>query len=153
MDVLEVDRVILATPDIDGTAAHLEGLLGVSFGNLLEPTTESGGDEQSVANRISPTGLELVTPRDDDGEVARFLEEHGPGLYAVSLRVTDLEAARESLARKGVEPVGEYRSGRFEELFYHPRSFAGAFVILAEYDAPHPAESAAEHEEPARRNH
>jgi methylmalonyl-CoA/ethylmalonyl-CoA epimerase len=153
MDVLEVDRVIIATPELNETAALFGDLLDVSFGGLLEPTTESDEGDQSVANRISPTGLELVTTCGDDGEVARFLDENGPGLYAVSFRVADLDAARESLADRGVEPVGEYRKGAFAELFYHPREFAGAFVILAEYDETHPAETAAERGEAARHNH
>lgn len=144
MHVLGVDRVMIATPDIDETMGQFSRLLGLEFGALAEPTTSTDHGEQAVANVISSAGVELVTPRTDgDNEVARFLEENGPGLYALSIRVADLEAAREHLSANGVEPVGQFASEDFSELFYHPREFGGAMVILAEYEAPHPATVAA----------
>jgi methylmalonyl-CoA/ethylmalonyl-CoA epimerase len=142
MNTIGVDRVIIAVENIDATASQFQDLLGVSFGDLLEPTTSTETGSQDVANLISPSGIELVTPRDTDSEVARFIDENGPGLYAVSLRVNDLDAAVEELSEKGVDSVGEYESNDFSEVFYHPRHFGGAFVILAEYEAPHPAETA-----------
>jgi methylmalonyl-CoA/ethylmalonyl-CoA epimerase len=142
MEIHGVDRVIIATPNIDETAGQFSDLLGLEFGDLMEPTTETAAGEQPVANLLSPSGIELVTPRSEDGQVARFLEHNGPGLYAVSIRVGDLSAAVSELEAKGVEPVGRYESAAFEEVFYHPERFGGAFVILAEYDAPHPAETA-----------
>lgn len=142
MNAIGVDRVIIATNDLDGTASQFEELLGLSFGQVLEPTTSTGAGGQDVANVLSPSGIELVTPRADGTEVERFIEENGPGLYAVSIRVADLDTAVDELAEKGVEPVGEYASNDFEEVFYHPRHFGGAFVILAQYEALHPAETA-----------
>lgn len=144
MQVLGVDRVMIATPDIEETAGQFSELLGLEFGEVAEPTTSTDHGQQAVANVISAAGVELVTPREDgDNEVARFLEENGPGLYALSIRVADLEAAREELAEEGVDPVGQYAAGDFSELFYHPRHFGGAMLILAEYDAPHPAVTSA----------
>lgn len=143
MHVIGVDRVMIAVPEIDEAAGQFRDLLGIEFGELLEPTTSTDHGAQPVTNVISPTGVELVAPRSEDNEVARFLEEHGPGLYAVSIRVSDLEAAREELAENDVYPVGRFAHGEFDEAFYHPENFAGAMVILAEYDAPHPAVTAA----------
>ncbi|MFB6170582.1 MAG: VOC family protein [Haloarculaceae archaeon] len=139
MHVLGVDRVIIATPDLGETTDRFRDLLGIDFSAVIEPTTDTDAGAQAVANVISPAGVELVTPREDGNEVSRFLAEHGPGLYALSLRVTDLEEAMAELEAKGVESVGHYDHGDLAEAFYHPREFGGAFVILAEYDAPHPA--------------
>lgn len=105
----------------------------------MEPTTDTGHGAQRVQNVSSPTGVELVAPRGEDNEVARFLEENGSGLYALSVRVRDLDAATEELETKGVDTVGEYEHDEFREAFLHPAHFGGAMVILAEYDAPHPA--------------
>jgi 4-hydroxyphenylpyruvate dioxygenase-like putative hemolysin len=140
MHVLGVDRVMIATPDMAETRGQFEELLGLSFSEQMEPTTSTDHGEQAVANVISPAGVELVSPREEgNNEVARFLEQNGPGLYAISIRVADLDAAREELTEKGVDPVGQYAAENFAELFYHPRHFGGAMVILAEYEAPHPA--------------
>lgn len=144
MQVLGVDRVMLATWDLDETVGQFEELLGLSFSEALEPTTDTDSGAQAVANALSPSGVEILTPREDGNEVTRFLEENGPGLYALSIRVADLDAAVDELAEKGVEPVGKYAHADFAEAFFHPKHFGGAFVILAEYHAPHPAVTASE---------
>ena len=53
---------------------------------------------------ISAAGVELTSPEEDGNEAARFIDEHGPGLYALSLRVVDPGAAETELAEQGVEP-------------------------------------------------
>lgn len=140
MNVLGVDRVVIATPDVDERAERFEELLDISFGEYFEVTTDTAGGTSHLASRISGDAqVDLVGPKDGDNEVARFLDEHGPGLYAVAFRVADLAAAEEHLAGKGVDPVGRTGGGDFHELFYHPRDFGGAFVLLAEF--PHPVET------------
>jgi len=142
MDVLGLDRVVIATRDIEGTAGRFADLLGLSFSGTIRPTTETETGEQALRMVISAAGVELITPEEDGNEVARFIDQHGPGLYALSLRVADLDAAEAELAEQGVEPVGAYEANDFRESFFHPRSFGGALVILAEYDAPHAAATA-----------
>lgn len=137
MHVLGVDRVLIATPDVDGAVDTFEDLLGVSFGARIDPPDEP------VTNRMSAAGIELVAPEGEDSPVGRFLAREGPGLYAVSVRVADLAAARDELAAKGVDPVAETDVEGYAELFYHPDSFEGALLVLCEYDATHPAEPAA----------
>lgn len=144
MQVIGVDRVMLATWDLDETVGQFEELLGLSFSEALEPTTDTDSGAQAVANVISPSGVEILTPREDGNEVTRFLEENGPGLYALSIRVADLDAAVDELGENGVEPVGKYEHADFAEAFFHPKHFGGAFVILAEYHTPHPAVTASE---------
>lgn len=134
-----VDRVMIATEDIEDTMGQFEELLGIGFSEILQPTTDTDAGPQNVANAISPSGVEIVTPREEDNEVARFLEENGPGLYAISIRVADLDEAISEVAERGADPVGTFDHGDFAEAFYHPMHFGGAFVILAEYDTPHPA--------------
>jgi 4-hydroxyphenylpyruvate dioxygenase-like putative hemolysin len=138
MHVLGVDRVMIAVPDIEQTADQFRELLGLEFSDLQEPTTDTEKGSQDVMNLISPSGVEIVSPRGEDNEVSRFIEQNGPGLYAISMRVADIEVAERELAEKGVEPVGGLDHEHVVERFYHPENFGGAFVILVEYDAPHP---------------
>jgi catechol 2,3-dioxygenase-like lactoylglutathione lyase family enzyme len=143
MHVIGLDRVMIATRDMEETTSQFSELLGLEFSETMEPTTDTDTGSQMVQNVISAAGVELVAPRGEgDNEVSRFIEENGPGLYALSIRVGDLEEAREELAEKGVHPVGRFDHADFSEDFYHPSNFGGAFVILAEYDAPHPAVTA-----------
>lgn len=137
MQVLGVDRVLIATPDIDGSVTRFEELLNLSFGSLLAPPDEA------VSNRMSPSGVEFVTSDDPESAVGRFLADRGPGLYALALEVADLDAARTYLAERGVEPIGEMAVAEFRELFYHPSAFEGTLLVLTAYDHRHPAEIAA----------
>ena len=137
MHVLGVDRVVIATPDVNETADRFEELLGISFGEFFEAETDTTAGENRLVSRISAGGqIDLAGPADGDNEVARFLENHGPGLYGVAFRVADLDEAREHLAEKGVDPVGRIDWADFHELFFHPRDFGGVFTLIAEF--PHP---------------
>lgn len=140
MQVLGVDRVVIATPDVNDTADRFEELLGISFGELFKATTETTAGSNRLVSRISGDGqIDLAGPGDGENEVARFLDMHGPGLYGVAFRVADLDEAEDHLREKDVEPVGRIDWGDFSELFYHPSDFAGVFVLLAEF--PHPVDT------------
>lgn len=141
MNVLGLDRVVVATRDLEGTAGQFTDLLGLSFSDTVHPTTETGAGPQALRMVLSAAGVELISP-EEENEVSRFIEAHGPGLYALSLRVADLDAATAELATKGVDPVGTFEANGFREAFFSPRNFGGALVILAEYEAPHAAATA-----------
>lgn len=142
MDIYGLDRVVIAARDLDETVGQFADALGLSFSDRRQPTTETDAGSQALEMVVSAAGVELIAPRDEGDAVDRFLDDNGPGLYALSLRVADLDAAIDDLAETGIEPVGEFEAGDFREAFFHPQAFGGAFVILAEYDAPHPVATA-----------
>jgi len=94
-----------------------------------------------VANRTSSSGIEFVSG-DEGSAVAEFVAERGPGLYALALEVTDLEAARDALAEHGIDPIESVAVGHFHELFYHPSAFEGILLVLTEDDYARPVEVA-----------
>lgn len=138
VQVVDVDRVVIVTPDLKESVEQFERL-GLSFGDDLAFTV---GDEP-ISARIEEHGIDFITPT-EDGEINRYLDENGPGLYALSLRVDDAEAARDELAEEGIKPVKGYTDGPLKEYFYHPSDFAGVLIIVCEYDTPHPLEAALE---------
>lgn len=142
MDVLGIDRVMLATPDIDGTADRFSELLGISFSDLTPVMPPGIAGDRDVY--LSSTGFQLVGPGDGDGPVAHFLEEHGPGVFAIGVRVADLDAAKAALDEHGVQPLDEDVREDFAEAFYPPETFNGVMTILTEYDPPHPSVVAAD---------
>jgi 4-hydroxyphenylpyruvate dioxygenase-like putative hemolysin len=135
VDVLEIDRVVIASGDMEETVEQFERL-GLSFGEGM--SFQLG--EEALSGRMDYSGVDIISPA-SDGEIARFVEEEGPGLYGISLRVSDAEAARQHLAEEGIEPFQQYQEGEFLEFFYHPRHFSGVMVIVAEYPATHPLEA------------
>lgn len=139
MNVRGLDWVVMATPDIDEQAATLSELLGVSFGETNDVRLENPRGSQHVQTRLSPAGIDLLQPMDDDNEIATFLDQNGPDWYAVGMQVSDLDEADAHLDSRGVESVSTYESGTFREKYYHPRKLGG-LLALAEH--PHPVESA-----------
>lgn len=140
MHVIEIDRVIVASNDVDQTVERLQELLDIEFGAKINTAVEAPSGDEHLNSRISPVGFDVVAPDGDDTELARFLEENGPGLYGVTLRVPDVEAAKAELAEKGIDPVGRLNADGFAEVFYHPRDFEGMFVAIAEFKERHPVE-------------
>jgi len=140
MNVVGIDHVAVATEDIDETAARFENLLGLRFGDRIEYTTETVTGDHEFVGRLSygPEGLDLVQPHGDN-PVREFLDEYGPGTYALALQVTNIDEALDELAAKGVKPVGSVSPGDFTEYFFHPDDFGGMFIIIAE--RPHPFET------------
>ena len=143
MNVVGIDRVVVATDDAERTSGTFEERLGIGFGDLLELTTETDAGSNDLRSVIDTAGvgIDVVQPEpgDEESALGRYVEEHGTGLYALALQVADLAAAREELAADGVEPVGEISAGSFTEYLYHPRDFDGLFVFLAEF--PHAYEA------------
>lgn len=143
MRVVAIDRVVIATDDLDRTASTLTELLDVRFGDILTLTTETAAGQNALESVIDSDGIgiDVVQPDTEDGDnaVARFIDEYGTGLYAIAFRVADLETAQSELAAKGVDPVGEIAAGGFTEYLYHPDDFDGLFVFLAEF--PHAFET------------
>jgi methylmalonyl-CoA/ethylmalonyl-CoA epimerase len=136
MEVLEIDRVMVATPDAAAAAERFEELLGLRFGDVVDSETDLGGDIQRNQVTYAHPGLELVAPADDDSGVAAFLEANGPGLFGLVVRVADIEAAGAELAEQGVEPIGDETPDGVRELHYHPEDFGGIYTLLTEYHHP-----------------
>jgi methylmalonyl-CoA/ethylmalonyl-CoA epimerase len=99
---------------------------------------------EAVMLRAGAAGVELITPLDTDGAIARFLDKRGEGLHHVAFGVPDVAAALAELAAAGVELIDTApRRGLGGHLvaFIHPRSGAGALTELVETghaDATHP---------------
>lgn len=141
MRVVDIDRVVIATDDLDRTSETLSGLLDIDFGTRLTLSTETTAGEHDLQSVIdtSGIGIDIVQSDSSDDAVSGFVDKYGTGLYALALQVADIEEARQGLTADGVEPVGEISAGDFTEYLFHPRDFDGIFVFLAEY--PHAYES------------
>lgn len=133
---LHLDRVIVATPDIDAAIDRYAQLLGLEFGGVIEGQTDPAAGEQRLHYAYGHPGVEFISPREDN-EVQRFLDENGPGMYGLVFRVADLEEAMAELAADGVEPIDVTENLPYSpEAIYHPGDFGGVLTILTEYRHP-----------------
>lgn len=139
VQVFDIDRVIVLTPNLEDAVDRFEKL-GLNFGDALE--MDVGGE--TIASCLDWSGVDLMSPKSEEGELAEYLTARGPGLYGLAFRVADLEGAKAELEDDGIEPMDEYQSGQVSEVLYHPKHFSGVLVILAEYTVRHPLEEAVE---------
>ena len=101
---------------------------------------------KAIMISVGNNGIELIEPTDSEHRVGKFLEEKGEGLFHLSCRVADIEAAVKSLREKGIsveEPryILPSRPTGPRIAFIDPKSVYGAFIELAENprrDAPKP---------------
>jgi catechol 2,3-dioxygenase-like lactoylglutathione lyase family enzyme len=146
MQILGISHVVIATPDLDRTGETLNELLGLEFGETIDGRYfEKGENRQPAKSRLSPAGIEIMMPTDDSHPQAEFLEERGPSVFIIQLRVADVEEATEELAERGIEPVDiahyEDEDGYYlTEHIYSPSDFDGVMFGLLEYHTPHPVE-------------
>jgi methylmalonyl-CoA/ethylmalonyl-CoA epimerase len=90
---------------------------------------------EAVMLRAGGAGVELITPLDPNGAIARFLDKRGEGLHHVAFGVEDITATLAELAAAGVELIDTSpRRGLGGHLvaFVHPRSGVGALTELVE---------------------
>jgi len=94
-----LDHIVFATPDLDATAAKWAATLGLAVSETA--TIDAAGFRMAKL----PAGnafVELITPVDTEGRVARLLADRGQGMFSMSIEVDDLEAAVRDLRAKGV---------------------------------------------------
>lgn len=80
--------------------------------------------------------VELISPLDPDGAVARFMNTRGEGFHHVAFSVPDIEAALTRLAADGVELIdrhGRRGLGGHTVAFLHPRATLGVLTELVEH--------------------
>lgn len=136
-----IDRVAIAVNDLDKAMDFFSDLLDIDF--HIVGTNEQLG----MRGAYSPFGLELIEPLSPDSLIAKFLEKRGEGLWALVLRVKDMDEAVERFKRKGLQLAGEVKVGSMREVAFHPKDAHGVEIVLAQYPDIHPATVAALSEE------
>jgi len=127
-----IHHIAIAVRDLDAALAFYRDALG------LEMTERREAPQEGVEIAFLPAGegkIELISPMDADGGVARFLEKRGEGLHHVCLAVEDVEASMERLREAGVmllskEPRVNEHGTRY--VFVHPKSTHGVLLELYE---------------------
>lgn len=132
----KIDHIGIAVNSLAEAVPLWSGLLGENAAAVEEVP----GEGVRVAFFGTGAGrVELLEPTDPTSAVARHLERRGPGVHHVCVRVRDLDAALESAAEAGVEPVPPgVRTGAEGRrvAFLHPRDVGGVLTELVEVREP-----------------
>jgi methylmalonyl-CoA epimerase len=134
-----LDHIGIAVEHIDEALAFYRDALGLD----IEPPEEVVSER--VRAHVVPVGasaLELLEPTGSDSAIARYLEQRGPGVHHITLRVEDLATAVAHLRARGVKLVDEQPrpgAGGALVVFIHPSAAHGVLVELKQPARPRSA--------------
>ena len=137
MQLGRLDHVGIAVTDLAAARALYEGVLG------LEVAHEEVIEDQGVHELLLRTGdayIQLLSTRDPDSPVGRFLARRGEGVHHVGYAVPDVAAAVAELRAQGfevIDPAPRVGSGGTTIAFLHPKSMQGVLVELVEEGTGH----------------
>lgn len=119
--------------DLDDAAAKYRALGFVDGERMSVP-------EQAIEAIVYPAGegryLELISPTDAEGPIAKFMGKRGEGMHHVAYQVDDLAGELDRLKAAGVRLIDEApRQGAHAGwliAFIHPESTNGVLVELVQ---------------------
>ena len=133
----KIDRIAIAVKDLEKAADFFSDLLGIEFDIV-------GSSEQlGMRGGYSACGLELIESTHPDSIIGRFLEQRGEGLWALVLKVRNMDQMIKRFEEKGLKVAGDVKVGAMREVAFHPKGSYGVEIVLAEYTEKHPATVAA----------
>ena len=107
----QIDHICIAVRNLDQARKLYEERLG------LEPADEYTAESEKIRvirYYIGEVALELMESTTPDGDVAKFIDRRGEGLYLISYRVDDVGAA-----------LAEYRDRGEKTIDARPRELMG----------------------------
>ncbi|MEU3273027.1 methylmalonyl-CoA epimerase [Saccharomonospora sp. NPDC006951] len=134
--ITTIDHVGIAVGDLD---AAIE-FYAANFG--LEATHTEVNEEQGVREAMlhapgdgGGPAVQLLAPLGPESTIAKFLDSKGPGLQQLAFRVTDVDAASETLRANGLRllyPDAKKGTAGSRVNFVHPKDAGGVLVELVE---------------------
>ena len=127
---MRIDHAGIATDNAEGLAFLYEDLFGCSIAH------EERFEELEIVFLEFDNGyFELLEPQ-DEGTIARYLEENGGGIHHLAVETNDIEAALENAETVGVELIdSEPRRGAWghQVAFVHPNSTGGVLLEFVQH--------------------
>jgi methylmalonyl-CoA/ethylmalonyl-CoA epimerase len=125
-----IAHIGVAVADLDTALQFYRDVLG-----LTPHAPEIADGAIIVSLPFGESEVELLTPKDPESPVARFLEKRGPGIHHICYRVPDLDAAIDRCRAAGyrlVDEIPRRGAGGRRIAFIHPKATAGILLELTE---------------------
>lgn len=128
----QLDHVGVAVTDVDAAIKTYTELWGYTLTH--REVIEDAGLEL-IWLKAQDMTVELVAPQRADTPVSKFLEERGPGVHHIAVRVENIDSALETLRERGARLLDEQArpGGSGTRIaFVHPGDGVGVLWELVE---------------------
>ena len=129
MKIEKIDHISIAVRNLNKACKVYEDILGLE----LDSTYVSEEEKIKVARyRVGDAWLELMEPT-GEGDVSRFLDKRGEGLFVISYKVPDVDSAMAELKGKGYKLIDDNPRrllGNRYAFVTHPRELCGILTEL-----------------------
>jgi len=125
-----IEHIGLAVRDLEASIRYWEEVFGLK---CYRVETVADQKVRTAFFKIGDTKIELLESTDADGPVARFIEKKGEGVHHIAFAVDNLEAALQSVQKKGInliDPQPRPGAEGLEIAFLHPKSTYGVLTEL-----------------------
>jgi methylmalonyl-CoA/ethylmalonyl-CoA epimerase len=132
---MKIDHIGIATNGIDDAAKWWREALGLDCGE----TEEVAEQKVRVAMlTLGESSIELLEPTSPDSPISKFLDQRGPGIHHIAVRVDDIRDTLAKMKERGARLIDEQpRTGAGGCLvaFVHPSSTGGVLLELVQNDS------------------
>jgi methylmalonyl-CoA/ethylmalonyl-CoA epimerase len=135
--VTAIDHVGIAVPDLDAAIDFYVENFGLAVTHT-EVNEEQGVREAMLhaqGDGGTGTAIQLLAPLREDSAIGKFIGKSGPGLQQLAYRVSDVDAAAETLRGKGLRLLYEQAkrgTSNSRVNFVHPKDTGGVLIELVE---------------------
>jgi methylmalonyl-CoA/ethylmalonyl-CoA epimerase len=130
MEVSAIDHICFAVKNLSQAKQLYEEILGLSLAH--EYVAES--EKIKVARYyIGNVALELMESTSGEGEVAKFINKRGEGVFLISYRTSNVETGIRELKKKGKHLIDEKPRELFGNRYaflMHPRETCGVLTEI-----------------------
>lgn len=131
MKVERIDHIHIKIDDLKSAVFTLEGVLGMKFPMEMDFSADYG---LRVAFNPFPLGVELMEVTDTSKAMAKLYAEAPQGVFALSLKVPDMEEAITEMESLGHKMLLQYGFDQIKEALFDCRESTGLFLELIEYE-------------------
>jgi len=100
----EIDHICIAVKDLASARKIYEDTFGLELALEYTATQEN---IKVARYYLGTVALELMESTTPDGDVARFIEKKGEGVFLISYRVDDVAAGLDELKQKGARLIDD----------------------------------------------
>lgn len=134
MKLEKIDHICFAVKDLEETKRVYQEDFG------LTPTYEYVAESEKIKVAryyIGDVAVECMESTAPDGQVAKFIESRGEGVFLISYKVDDLSKAMDELKGKGVKLIDSKPRELFGNRYafvHHPNKLNGVLTELLDGD-------------------